>query len=35
MSGAIVREALVKVTQWGVTYRTEQLRSVLRRGRAG
>jgi dolichol-phosphate mannosyltransferase len=35
MSGAIVREALVKVTQWGVMYRTEQLRSVLRRGRAG
>jgi dolichol-phosphate mannosyltransferase len=35
MSGAIVREALVKVTQWGVTHRTNQVRSAVRRRRAG
>lgn len=33
MSGAIVREALVKVTEWGVTHRARQLRELARRGR--
>ncbi|MFN2561234.1 MAG: polyprenol monophosphomannose synthase [Jatrophihabitans sp.] len=35
MSGAIVREALVKVTQWGVAHRSGQVRSAVRRRRAG
>jgi len=30
MSGAIVREAYVRVTQWGVGHRLEQLRSLAR-----
>ena len=32
MSGSVVREALVKVTSWGATHRTSQLRGLLRRG---
>lgn len=32
MSGAIVREALWRVTQWGVRHRSAQLRAVPRRG---
>jgi dolichol-phosphate mannosyltransferase len=32
MSGAIVREAFQRVTQWGISYRVGQARSVLRRG---
>jgi dolichol-phosphate mannosyltransferase len=28
MSGSIVREALVRITQWGVDYRTDQLRQL-------
>ena len=35
MSGDIVREALVKVTQWGVEYRLGQLRGRRRRHPAG
>ena len=35
MSGDIVREALVKVTQWGVEYRLGQLRGRRRRHAAG
>ena len=31
MSGSIVREALLKVTQWGIEHRTAQLRGLLRR----
>lgn len=31
MSGAIVREAFWRVTQWGAVYRTEQLRNAWRR----
>jgi dolichol-phosphate mannosyltransferase len=31
MSGAIVREALVKVTQWGIEHRGAQLRRAVRR----
>jgi dolichol-phosphate mannosyltransferase len=34
MSGAIVREALVKVTQWGVAHRSSQVRGAVRRRRA-
>jgi dolichol-phosphate mannosyltransferase len=34
MSGAIVREALIKVTQWGVAHRTDQVRTAVRRRRA-
>jgi dolichol-phosphate mannosyltransferase len=33
MSGAIVREALVKVTQWGVAHRSDQVLSAVRRRR--
>lgn len=33
MSGAIVREALVNVTRWGVELRREQLRALLRPNR--
>jgi dolichol-phosphate mannosyltransferase len=35
MSGEIVREALVRVTLWGVHHRTRQLRALARLGRAG
>jgi dolichol-phosphate mannosyltransferase len=31
MSGSIVRESLVRVTQWGVRHRLRQLRGLLRR----
>jgi dolichol-phosphate mannosyltransferase len=31
MNGDIVREALVRVGQWGATRRADQLRSALRR----
>jgi dolichol-phosphate mannosyltransferase len=31
MSGAIVREALVRVTEWGARHRAEQLRALARR----
>jgi dolichol-phosphate mannosyltransferase len=31
MSGAIVREALVRVTQWGIAHRTDQVRAALRK----
>jgi hypothetical protein len=31
MSGDIVREAFVRVGQWGAIHRTEQVRSALRR----
>ena len=31
MTGSIVREALLRVTQWGIAYRVAQLRSTLRR----
>jgi dolichol-phosphate mannosyltransferase len=31
MSGDIVREAFIRVTQWGVAYRGEQVRGALRR----
>jgi dolichol-phosphate mannosyltransferase len=34
MSGAIVREALIKVTQWGIEHRGGQLRNAIRRRRA-
>jgi dolichol-phosphate mannosyltransferase len=34
MSGAIVREALVNVTAWGLAHRAQQLSSLLRRGRS-
>ena len=34
MSGAIVREALVNVTTWGLAHRAQQLSSLLRRGRS-
>ncbi len=33
MSGVIVREALWRVTQWGIAYRSGQLRSAVRRNR--
>jgi dolichol-phosphate mannosyltransferase len=33
MSGSIVREAFVRVTQWGAVYRRDQVRSALRRTR--
>jgi dolichol-phosphate mannosyltransferase len=32
MSGAIVREALWRVTQWGARHRADQLRRLVRRG---
>ncbi len=32
MSGHIVREALLRVTEWGANHRTAQLRALLRRG---
>jgi dolichol-phosphate mannosyltransferase len=35
MSGAIVRESLVKVTQWGLRHRLEQARRPLARTREG
>jgi dolichol-phosphate mannosyltransferase len=35
MSGAIVREALVKVTQWGVAHRSDQVLAAVRRRRGG
>lgn len=31
MSGSIVREALLRVTEWGANHRTAQLRALLRR----
>jgi dolichol-phosphate mannosyltransferase len=31
MSGAIVREALLRITRWGAAYRGEQLGALLRR----
>jgi len=34
MSGAIVRESLVRVTAWGLAYRTRQVSQALRRDRA-
>jgi dolichol-phosphate mannosyltransferase len=34
MSGDIVREALVRVGQWGVAHRTAQVRAAIRRQRA-
>jgi dolichol-phosphate mannosyltransferase len=34
MSGSIVREALWRVTEWGATHRTQQMKSALRRHRA-
>jgi dolichol-phosphate mannosyltransferase len=34
MSGSIVREAFVRVTEWGATHRTQQMKSALRRQRA-
>jgi dolichol-phosphate mannosyltransferase len=34
MSGAIVREALVNVTAWGLAHRAQQLSSLLRRRRS-
>jgi dolichol-phosphate mannosyltransferase len=33
MSGEIVREAFLRVTQWGAQHRAEQLRAVLHRRR--
>ena len=33
MSGAIVREALLRVTQWGAAYRTQQVRTAWKRRR--
>jgi dolichol-phosphate mannosyltransferase len=33
MSGAIVREALLRVTQWGVAYRRQQLKTAWQRRR--
>ena len=35
MSNQIVREALVRVTRWGLAHRTEQVRTRLARRRAG
>jgi dolichol-phosphate mannosyltransferase len=35
MSGGIVREALFKVTEWGLTHRAKQLRGVARRSSPG
>jgi len=32
MSGNIVREALIRVTEWGAAHRAAQLRSLVRRG---
>ncbi len=32
MSGAIVREALWRVTQWGVAHRADELRALVRAG---
>lgn len=32
MSGGIVREALLKVTEWGAVHRARQLRGLIRRG---
>ncbi|MDT4937657.1 MAG: dolichol-phosphate mannosyltransferase [Pseudonocardiales bacterium] len=34
MSGSIVREALVRVTQWGAVYRGQQLKTAMKRRRA-
>jgi dolichol-phosphate mannosyltransferase len=34
MSGSIVREALLKVTQWGFEHRSAQLRSIVFRGQS-
>jgi dolichol-phosphate mannosyltransferase len=31
MSGHIVREALTRITEWGVQYRAGQLRRIVRR----
>jgi hypothetical protein len=31
MSGSIVREALLKVTQWGASHRVEQVRALVKR----
>jgi dolichol-phosphate mannosyltransferase len=31
MSGAIVREALLHITRWGIAYRGRQLAGLLRR----
>jgi dolichol-phosphate mannosyltransferase len=33
MSGAIVREALLRVTQWGAAYRTQQVKTAWKRRR--
>ena len=33
MSGSIVRESLVRVTEWGARHRLEQVRGLARRGR--
>jgi dolichol-phosphate mannosyltransferase len=35
MSGSIVREALLRVTQWGMQHRGHQVRGALRRGPIG
>ena len=35
MSGAIVREALWRVTQWGARHRVDQMRRAFRRGSSG
>lgn len=35
MSGAIVREALLRTTRWGVAHRAGQLRGAVSRGRGG
>jgi dolichol-phosphate mannosyltransferase len=35
MSGAIVREALWRVTQWGARHRVDQVRRAFRRGSSG
>jgi dolichol-phosphate mannosyltransferase len=32
MSGSIVREALLRVTEWGVAHRAAQLKRLVRRG---
>ena len=34
MSGAIVREAFIRVGQWGARQRSDQVRAVIRRRRA-
>jgi dolichol-phosphate mannosyltransferase len=33
MSGSIVRESLVRITQWGVRHRAEQVRGLVGRSR--